>query len=163
MQVLRGLHFIGLAIFFGVIVANIAIDRFAETQAPAFLADARTLVSLTSFSLPLNGLALALVTGVAMTILRFGVRPPAWVLAKLVLATAIFINAKAFLFPAIGDATKWAALGATQGQTPPEFFAAVTREGGFGALNLALFLIAGALAIGKPAFRRLRRAEPARA
>jgi len=67
LQVLRGLHFIGQAIFFGVIVGNIAIDRFAETQGPAFLADARTLVSLSSFSLPLNGLALALVTGVAMT------------------------------------------------------------------------------------------------
>ncbi|MBV8440654.1 MAG: hypothetical protein JO312_08870 [Hyphomicrobiales bacterium] len=128
-----------------------------------YVADARTLVSLTSFSLPLNGLALALVTGVAMTVLRFGVRPPAWVLAKLVLATAIFTNAKVFLFPAISDATIWAALGATQSQTPPEFFAAVAREGGFGALNLVMFLIAGALAIGKPALRRLRRREPARA
>jgi hypothetical protein len=31
LQILRGLHFLGLAIFFGVIVANIAIDRSPTT------------------------------------------------------------------------------------------------------------------------------------
>ena len=152
--VLRGLHFVGLALFFGVIVADIVIDRYAETQDPAFLSHARALVSLTSLALPLRGLVLMTMTGVAMAFLRFGARPPAWVLVKLVLTAVIFINALAFVFPAVGEATHWAALSAEQGRVLPEFSAAIAREGGFGAANLALFLLAGALAIARPTFGR---------
>ena len=78
LQVLRGLHFLGLAIFFGVIVGEIAIDRFAQTQGPAFLADARTLVMETGLTLPLRRLGLAIVSGLVLAGLRFGARPPAW-------------------------------------------------------------------------------------
>ncbi len=152
--VLRGLHFIGLALFFGVIVADIVVDRYAETQDPSFLGHARVLVSLTSFALPLRGLVLMVVSGVAMAFLRYGARPPAWVVVKLGLAAIIFVNALAFVFPAVGEATHWAAVSAEQGRLAPEFSAALAREGLFGAANLALFLLAGALAIARPTFGR---------
>ena len=157
--VLRGLHFIGLALFFGVIVGDIVIDRYAETQGPTFLANARVLVSLTSFALPLRGLVLTVVTGAAMAFLRFGARPPARVLVKLVLSAAIFANALMLLFPAIDEATHWAAVSAEQGRIPPEFSAAIAREGLFGASNLLMFLLAGALAIWRPRFGRGARAD----
>jgi hypothetical protein len=157
--ILRGLHFIGMTLFLGVIVADIVIDGYAQTQSAAFLADTRTLVSLTGLQLPLLGLALLALTGVAMTALRYGSRPPAWVVAKLVLTVAIFGNALAFLFPAIRAATHWAAVSAEQGHALPghvlpEYAAAAAREGAFGAANLLMFVLAGALAIWKPAFRR---------
>jgi hypothetical protein len=157
--VLRGLHFIGMTLFLGVIVADIVIDRYARTQSATFLADARTLVSVTGLQLPLFGLALLALTGFAMTALRYGSRPPGWVVAKLVLTVAIFGNALAFLFPAIRAAAHWAAVSAAQGQVlpahvVPEYAAAAAREGAFGAANLVMFVLAGALAIWKPVFRR---------
>jgi hypothetical protein len=151
LMVLRGLHFLGLAVFFGVILADIVIDRYAEAQSPAFLSDARVLVSLTSFALPMRGLVLALVTGVAMAALRYGARPPRWALVKLALVVAIFVNAQALLFPAIAEATHLAAVSAEQGQVLAEYSAAVGREGLYGAANLLMFLVAGALAIARPA------------
>ncbi len=157
--VLRGLHFLGLALFFGVIVADIVIDRYAETQDPAFLSHARALVSLTSFALPLRGLALMVATGVAMTALRYGARPPRWVLVKVGLTAVIFVNALVFVLPAVGEATHWAAVSAVQGRVLPEFSAAVAWEGLFGASNLLLFLLAGALAIARPTFGGGKRAD----
>jgi len=152
--ILRGFHFIGMTLFLGVIVADIVIDGYAQTQSLAFLADARALVSVTGLQLPLLGLALLAPTGVAMTALRYGPRPPGWVVAKLVLTVAIFGNALAFLFPAIRAATHWAAVSAEQGHVLPEYAAAAARESAFGAANLLMFVLAGALAIWKPVFRR---------
>lgn len=154
LMVLRGLHFLGLAVFFGVILVDIVIDRYAEAQSPAFLSDARVLVSLTSFALPLRGLVLMTVTGVAMAFLRYGARPPAWVLVKFVLSLAIFANVLTLLFPAIDEATHRAAVSAEQARVLPEFSAALAREGLFGAANLLLFLLAGALAVARPTFAR---------
>ena len=147
LMVLRGLHFLGLAVFFGVILADIVIDRYAEAQSPAFLSDAR-------------GLVLALVTGVAMAALRYGARPPRWALVKLALVVAIFVNAQALLFPAIAEATHWAAVSAEQGQVLAEYSAAVGREGLYGAANLLMFLVAGALAIARPALGQRAGTKP---
>ena len=161
LPVLRGLHFLGLAIFFGVIVGEIAIDRFAQTRGPAFLADARTLILETGLTVPIRGLGLAIVSGVILAGLRWGARPPAWVVAKSALAAAIWVNAEVFVFPAVREASRWAALGATRGDIPADFHAALARESGFGALNLCLFLIAGALAIARPTLRLFRPAAAA--
>ncbi len=152
--VLRGLHFIGMTLFLGVIVADMVIDGYARTQSPTFLADARTLVSVTGVQLPLLGLALMALTGFALTALRYGSRPPAWVVAKLVLTVAIAGNALAFQFPAIRATTHWAAVSAAQSHLVPEYAAAAAREGAFGAANVLMFVLAGALAIWRPAFGR---------
>jgi hypothetical protein len=100
------------------------------------------------------------VTGVAMAALRYGARPPRWALAKLALVVAIFVNAQALLFPAIAEATHWAAVSAEQGRILAEYSAAVGREGLYGAANLLMFLVAGALAIARPALGQRAGTKP---
>jgi len=89
-----------------------------------------------------------------MTALRYGARPPAWVLVKVGLTAVIFINALVFVLPEVSEATHWAAVSAEQGRVLPEFSAALAREGLFGAANLAVFVLAGAVAIARPTFSR---------
>ena len=151
---LRGLHLVGSALFLGPIAANIAIDQYALVHGLPFLANARTLVSLTSHCIVMPGLALMIVTGILMAALCYGVKPPAWLCGKMVCMALIVANSYLFLLPAIHQATRWAAIAAERNQQSPEFFEWLARETRFGIINLLLFVSAGVLALWRPSHRR---------
>lgn len=151
---LRGLHFVGLAVFLGSIIANIAINQSIVADGLPMLANGRTLISLTSRHLVLQGLALMAATGIAMAGLRYGVRWPVWLYAKIACAALIVAISFIFLFPSIDEATRWAGVSAEQNQRVPEFSEWLAREARFGMLNVLLFVSAGALALWRPSFKR---------
>jgi hypothetical protein len=156
MPVLRGLHLIGLAMFLGVIVANIVMNRYALNHGLLLLASARTLISLTS-RVVLQGLALMAVTGVPMAALRYGGTLPAWLYAKMACVALIAANSLLFLLPAIDEATRWAAVSAQHNQPLPDFFIWLAREDRLGITNLLLFVFAGVLALWQPSLQRVIR------
>lgn len=146
----KGLHFGGLALFLGTIVSSVVIDRHIEAGELATLAKGRQAVSLISHGLIMPGLGLMALTGIAMSILRYGFRWPRWVFAKTACVVVIAVVAFSFLFPALDSATDWAVRSAQDNLRHPKYATYLARESGFGVVNLLLFLAAGALALWKP-------------
>jgi predicted Abi (CAAX) family protease len=154
---LRGLHFVGLAMFLGTIIVNIVVEKHIAVGGLPLLADGRTLISLISHRLILQGLGLMTVTGVLMAVLRFGAGTPIWVYAKAACVGLIVAISLVFLLPSLDEATRWAVISASQNKLLPEFSQWLGGGAHFGVVNLLLFFAAGALALWRPSLPVSRR------
>ncbi len=148
--VLKGLHFVGLALFLGTIVSSIVIDIHIEGRGLTALAEGRQAVSLISHALIMSGLGLMIVTGIGLSILRYGFRWPRWILVKILFVVVIFGVAFFALLPALDSATVWAVRSAKDGILHSEYTYYLTRESIFGIANMLVFIGAAVFALWKP-------------
>jgi hypothetical protein len=158
---LKGAHLLGLSLFAGGVVASIMMDRAAETGSLEALAETRRAVSVVGHSVIMPGLALAVATGCLVAFAKFGLRWHRWVCAKVFIAALILGISQIMVMPALNAATLAAIASAEQGQRLLAYDAALNRESGFGALNMALFLLAGGVALCRPLLRLARKSVPA--
>jgi len=155
--VMKGLHVVGLALLLGEIAYSHSINIHIEAADLAALANGRQIVSLVSHRLIMSGLALMVVTGIAMALVRYGLRWPRWVLVKTACAILFAVIAFSFVFPAVVNATAWAVRSAQDHQRYAEYAFWLGRETSFGTATLLLLIISGVLALWKP--RLLKKAD----
>jgi hypothetical protein len=157
-KIAKALHFVGLAMFLGSILGHITIGFVpgAKDQAQAILFG-RQAIEIATWSLTVPGLALLVVTGLAMTVggrLGFGRRP--WLTLHQVIGALILLNAALILVPVGGDLLDVASK-IIQGHGSMEGFTALAgRERMFGAANLLLALVTTFIAVLKPALWQSR-------
>jgi len=155
-KILKIAHFFGLAVFLGSIPGHIVLGRLvdpaADLQGFALLMYAKYMNVL---ALTLPGLALMLLTGVAL-MLRRGMTPNklGWMAAKLTLVALIALNGALVLTPLARDIATSAQAAVATGSLPAGFADLARKEGLFGAANLAMILVVIGLAVAKPSFRR---------
>jgi hypothetical protein len=107
----------------------------------------------------LPGFLVVLATGVALTLIRYGLRPPLWVWIKVGLVLAMTSIGVFGVGPAVAAAREWARWSAQHGQLAPQFVENVTRSSAYGSVVRVLFLITIAVAIWKP-FPAVGRRKP---
>ena len=85
-QLTRGLlfaHFLGLTLSLGAIFTNIMVERHTRGGSLEMLSIGRDEVTLSSRNLIQTGFLITVFSGIAVTLLRYGLRAPLWVWIKL--------------------------------------------------------------------------------
>ena len=155
------LHFIGLALMIGATVANLAINRHAGQGTLQALAFGRDISGVVLRAVVLPGFLVIVATGVAMTLMRYGRRPPLWVLIKVALNVIALVTGANFVAPALVAARRWAQWSAEHNQLAPLFQKSATQAEFFGVIILGVFLLNIPVAIWKPVMRsRLVKRDP---
>lgn len=162
MRTLLTIHLIGMAVFFGGRFADFVVERKTEGTSLQMLAFGRDLSGAIGRGLMLPGFLAMLVTGIAMTIIRYGKRPPAWVWIKVGLNVTAFFVVSPFVAPALAAARSWAHWSAEHGQLAPQFLQSAAQASFYGAIVFGLFLLNVPVAVWKPVFS-LRRPAFSRA
>ena len=147
---MKGLHLVGFALLLGEIAYSHSINLHIEAADLAALAHGRQIVSLASHRLIMSGLALMVVSGIVMALVRYGLRWPRWILVKTVCTILFAVMAFFFVFPAVNHATAWAVRSAQDHQRHAEYAFWLGRETSFGTVTLLLLIVSGALALWKP-------------
>ncbi|HEY4143500.1 MBL fold metallo-hydrolase [Pinirhizobacter sp.] len=161
-HVLLALHFVGLALTIGMRFASLVIDRVAGAGSLQTLAFGRELTGTLARTLALPGFLLLVGTGITMTLLRYGRRPPLWVWMKLGVTAAALAIATPVVAPALTAARSWARWSSEHGQLAPQFLESVSRANLFGGIVFTLFLSNIVIAVWKPFLsRRPKRSRPA--
>ena len=89
---LLALHFVGLALTIGGRIADFVIEQQTSRSSLQALALGRDLTGTINKGLGLPGFLIIALTGIAMTVLRYGRRPPIWVWIKIGLnLTVLFV------------------------------------------------------------------------
>lgn len=144
------LHFIGLTLSIGGRFADFVVQGAGEHSGLQALNFSQVVTGLIARQLVAPGFWMMVVSGIAMTALRYGRRPPIWVWIKVGLnVTAIFL-ATPFVAPALTAARYWAAWSAEHGQLAPQYTESAARAAFFGAIVFTLFLINIPVAVWKP-------------
>jgi hypothetical protein len=143
-------HFMGLALCFGTIFANFAIDRQTRGADLRLLSIGRDLITASSHSLIQTGFLMMVATGILLVLLRYGWRVPVWAWIKFGLSIMIISISILALTPAGDAATQWARWSAEHGQLAPQFIDSIARSGRYGTTILALLLVTTIVAIWKP-------------
>jgi len=156
------LHFISLAVSLGARSADFVIEQQTGHSSLQLLAFGRDLTGTVARSLVLPSFLTLIVTGITMTILRYGRRPPAWVLIKLALTVVALVVVSPLVAPALTAARQWAHWSAEHDQLAPEFLHNAARASFYGAIAFALFLANIPVAVWKPILsaRRPQVAKP---
>jgi hypothetical protein len=144
------LHFIGLALSVGTRVANLIIDRQTSVAGLQALSFGRDLTGVLARSLVLPGFLLMAATGIAMTLVRYGLRPPVWVWIKVGLNVFVLFVATPLVAPALAAARAWAHWSFAHNQLAPQFLESASRASLYGAIVFTLFLLNIPVAIWKP-------------
>lgn len=161
MRALLTLHLIGMAVFFGGRFADFVVERKTEGSDLQMLAFGRDLAGAIGRGLMLPGFLTMLVTGIVMTVLRYGKRPPGWVWIKVALNATAFLVVTPFVAPALAAARSWAHWSAEHGQLAPQFAQSAAQASFYGAIVFGLFLLNVPVAVWKPVFS-LRKPAPLR-
>jgi hypothetical protein len=152
-NIFRGLlffHFLGLATAIGTRLANFEIDRETAQSGLQALSFGRDLTGALALRLVLPGFLLTVATGIAMTLLRYGVHPPLWVWIKVGLnAVALFVVSP-LVAPALEAAREWAHWSVAHNQLAPQFESSAAQASLYGAVVFALFLLNIPVALWKP-------------
>jgi hypothetical protein len=143
-------HFIGLAMSVGTRLADLAIDHATRGADLRSLSLGRDLTSELARSLVLPGFLLLIGSGIGLTLLRYGSRPPGWIWVKIALNAVGVLVAMSLVAPALQAARSWAHWSVAHDQFAPQFQAEAARASLFGAIALALFLLNIPVAIWKP-------------
>lgn len=149
------LHFIGLTLSIGGRFADFVIQGAGEQGSLQTLNFSQVLTGQIASRLVAPGFWLMVASGVAMTALRYGRRPPIWVWIKLGLNVTAIVLAIPFVAPALTAARYWAAWSAEHGQLAPQYTESAARAAFFGAIVFTLFLINIPVAVWKP-FSRIK-------
>jgi hypothetical protein len=156
-------HFLGLALSLGTRFASLAVERATRGSSLQNMALGRDLIDASARSLTRPGLLLLVITGVCMTLLRYGLRPPVWVWIKVGAVLSIGVLGLTLAGPAAERAGHWAHWSAEHGRLAPQFLANFNQAGFYGGIIGALFLFTIAVAVWKPfssGFRRKLQAKP---
>jgi hypothetical protein len=158
---LLALHFIGLALSIGARFADFVIERQTANGTLQILALGRDLTGVIAGNLVLPGFLIMVGTGIAMTLLRYGRRPPIWVWTKVSLNLIAYFVAFLFVVPALAAARQWSHWSVEHNQLSPQFQHSATQATLYGAIVFALFLLNVPVAIWKP-FSSVRLSRGAR-
>lgn len=165
-------HFLGLTLAVGVRFADFVVDTQTGGQTGGqtgalglqTLSLGQQLTGTLAATLVAPGFVLMIFTGVSMTLLRYGVRPPFWVWLKIGVTVVAVVIAQAKVAPALSAARRWAHWSAEHNRLAPQFHDSTAQAALFGAVVFGLFLINIPVAVWKP-FAALRwpapRAKPA--
>jgi hypothetical protein len=163
LRALLVLHFIGLGMSVGARFADLVIESMTRTGGLQLLVLGRDLTGEVARSLVLPGFLLLIATGIAMTLLRYGWRPPVWVWMKVGIVSTVLLVANPLVAPAARAARYWAHWSLDHHQLAPQFQAAAARASLFGGIVVALFLLNVPISVWKPflAVNLYRRRAPA--
>ncbi len=149
------LHHIGLIMFLGGILPSIVMNSVVGASTNVVLIyHQRLFVSAITWALTIPGMWILILTG-SLTVLagKYRLVEHRWLIAKLALATLIFINGTFVLAPLVGQVTNIAEQSVSQGHLLPTYMLLKTKEDMYGIVNFLMLLIAFLLAIYKPSFR----------
>jgi hypothetical protein len=147
---LLSLHFVGLAIVIGTRIANFAIDRGTSEGTLQLLVFGRDLGGALARSVVLPGFLLVILTGIALTLVRYGRRPPVWIWMKVGLTSVALFIASPLVAPALRAARSWAHWSLEHNQLAPQFAASAATASLYGAVVFTLILLNIPVAIWKP-------------
>ncbi|MBT6096119.1 MAG: DUF2269 family protein [Rhodospirillaceae bacterium] len=154
----RTIHILAVCIFVGSIPAHIVLGQLANSHLigggtmETFAAYQQAKYGLT-IGLTTAGIILTLLSGVALVIRRKPLLRQNWLRAKLCVVAAIAINGAAVLTPLAEQMRDLAVAAVETGALDAAFHAAENTEAIAGAINLALIVVAIALAVFKPQLR----------
>lgn len=143
-------HFLGLAATLGTRLAPGVIDAQTRTAQLPVLLLGRHLIDVSQRLVILPGFLAVLATGVALTLIRYGLRPPLWVWIKVGLVLAMTGIGVFGVGPAAAAAQEWARWSANHSQLAPQLIENVAKSSSYGSVVRVLFLITIAVAIWKP-------------
>lgn len=149
-RVLLVLHFVGLALLIGVRFADYVIENRTAHSSLQILAFGRDLTFAINRTLALPGFLTIASTGIAMTLLRYGRRPPIWVWIKVTLNILAFFVVSPFVAPALTATRKWAHWSADHNQLAPQYQQSASQAALFGSIIFVLFLANIPVAVWKP-------------
>jgi len=144
------LHFIGLAMSVGTRLADLVINHVTSGADLQSLSLGRDLTNESARSLVLPGFLLLIGSGIGLTLLRYGSRPPGWIWIKVALNAAGMFIATTLVAPALQVARSSAHWSAAHDQLAPQFQASAALGSLYGAIAFALFLLSIPVAIWKP-------------
>jgi hypothetical protein len=144
------LHFIGLAMVIGTRIANFAIDKQTTGGTLQLLVVGRDLGGAIARGVVLPGFLLVIFTGIVMTLVRYGRRPPVWIWMKVGLTSVALFVASPLVAPALRSARSWAHWSLEHNQLAPQFAASAATASFYGAVVFTLVLLNLPVAIWKP-------------
>jgi len=151
------LHLSGLIMFIGGIVSSIAMNHVTlKSEDAALVYHQRLFVSEITSVLTIPGMWILIISGGLMAFAErsrlFGHR---WLIAKLLLASAVVINGAFILTPLVDQVTALAEQSSSQGHLLRSYVTLKAEEDLYGTLNFIMLIAAFFLAILKPQLRRL--------
>ncbi len=149
------LHFLGLALSIGGRLADFVVEGVGDHASLQTLAWARGLSGTIARQLVAPGFWIMIVSGVVLTALRYGRRPPVWVWIKVTLNAFAILALSPFVAASLTAARRWATWSADHGHLAPEFTQSATRAAVFGAIVFTFVLLNIPVAIWKP-FAKVR-------
>ncbi|WP_315837654.1 hypothetical protein [Bradyrhizobium prioriisuperbiae] len=144
------IHFIGIALLIGSRLAVIVIDRQTSHSGLQVLALGQDFAGDINKSLGPLGLLIMVATGVAMSFLRYGRRPPIWVRIKVGLNLFAFLGVALLGAPAFARVQLWAHWSADHNQLAPQFQPAAAQADLYSVIVFALLLVNIPVAVWKP-------------
>jgi hypothetical protein len=147
---LLSVHFVGIALLIGAGIAGVLIDQQTGRGTLAVVVLGRNVGSLVVRGLALPGFLLTAASGIAMTLLRYGTRPPVWVWTKIGLNLAALAISASFVAPALVAARHWAGWSVDHGTLAPELQQSAAQAAIFSAIIVVMFLVNIPVAVWKP-------------
>jgi hypothetical protein len=154
-RLLKTCHLLGLTLFLGSILSHIVAGAAAGAPGTASFLYAREQIALATQFLTLPGLALSVLSGIALVaVSRLSPLRNRWLAAKIALTLAVMANSALFLAPA-GARALMGALALSKGEADAmiEIVAALRAEQYAGAVNILLILSIVLLGVFKPPLR----------
>ncbi len=153
-HLLKLLHIAAAIGFVGTVAVSLLLAAVADTSTPLAFAATRRAILLAAENIALPSLVVLLLTGMLLVVKQPLLIDARWVWAKALIGLAVGAIALLAVQPAVSRAAQLAQL-ATEGMPALEPLAAALRAERIGGLlNLALSLLAMALAVWRPPFGR---------
>jgi hypothetical protein len=144
------IHFVGLALSLGARLADYVIEQQTSHGTLQALAFGRDLTGGVARTLIVPGFLSLFLSGVALTLLRYGRRAPLWVWIKVALNLIAVVGIAPFVAPAVAGARQWAHWSADHDQLAPQFQQNAAQAAFYGAIVVTLFLLNIPVAVWKP-------------
>lgn len=143
-------HLLGVSVIIGMRFCALVIENQTGHEGLQALASGRDLTGVLAARLALPGLLVVIGTGVGMTLVRYGARPPLWVWIKVALTAVALVIATPRVAPALAAARKWAHWSADHNHLAPQFQDSASQAAFYGAIVFGLFLLNVPVAVWKP-------------
>ena len=143
-------HFLSLIGFVGGLAASLVLADFADSSPPGVLAALRMSIATVGETLVVPSLVTLVISGMLLVVARPQLINARWVWAKALVTLVIAGIALAVVQPAVTRAAVLAAEGSLGSPSLNAMTQAFSAEQVGGAINLALALVAIALAVWRP-------------
>jgi len=148
--VLLSTHFVGIALLIGASTAGVLIDQETSHGTLQILALGRDGGSFVVRGLAVPGFLIPAASGISMTLLRYGRRPPVWVWTKIGLNLGALAISAAFVTPALIAAREWTGWSIDHGTLAPMLQQSAAQAAIFSAVIVVMFLVNIPVAVWKP-------------